>query len=264
MQPVREVGLLCAGGVRQSFLSRMPALLRRLGPIKSSSFRVSRKIANFLRAGYAASHYSVLESCPLILVWMPEAKLDSALRDLAARAPMRPAPFSSNIVVLCDCVRDSFAPGALGKTGARVATLNAVPESGERLFVAEGDPAAVRHLRLLLEENRRRLIALKPHTKPLFFAGIHASSPLLLPLAATGTASLRTAGFSRSQAALVNEALGARALHRYAKGGLKAWGRRTEAELRRALKHGVPEIRARFPRLADCYEEGIRLTLAQL
>jgi hypothetical protein len=257
------VGLVCAGGVGQSFLARMPALLQRLGPIKTSVFRLSRQVANTLRAGRAVSHHSALESCKLILVRVPEARLDSVLRELVARAPIRQTPFCSNIVVLCDCVRDSLAPSALLGTGARVATLNPIPDSGERIFVAEGHPAAVRHLRVLLAENQRKLIGLRPGAKPLFFAGIHAGAPLLLPWIAAGMACLRAAGFSRPEAAVVGEILGVRVLRKYAKAGAKVWSRITAAELRAALEHGVPVIRARDPRLADLYEQGIRVALSQ-
>jgi len=44
-------GLVGAGGVGRSFLARMPALLERIGPVKGASLRVSRRIANGLRAG---------------------------------------------------------------------------------------------------------------------------------------------------------------------------------------------------------------------
>src|SRR5580658_583850 len=249
MEPEDGVGLVCAGGVGQSFLARMPALLQHLGPIKTSAFRVSRQVANTLRAGEAASHYSVLEACRLILVWVPDARLDRVLRDLVARTPIRKAPFSSPMLVLCGCVRDSLAPSALHGTGARIATLNPIPDSGERIFVAEGHPATVRHLRALFAECGRKVILLKPGAKPLFFAGIHAGAPLLLPWIAAGMACLRAAGFSRSEAAAVGEILGARVLRKYAKAGAKAWSRITAVELRAALEHGVPEIRARDPRL---------------
>src|ERR1700691_2589747 len=153
MQPEDGMGLVCAGGVNQSFLARMPALLQHLGPIKTSSFRVSRQTANSLRAGYAASHYSALEPCRLILVAVPEAKLDRILRDMVARTPIRKEPFSKNMVVLCGCERDSRAPSPLHAPGARVASLNLIPDSREHVFVAEGHPATVRHLRILFAES---------------------------------------------------------------------------------------------------------------
>jgi hypothetical protein len=264
MQCEDGVGLVCAGSVNQSFLARMPALLEHLGPIKASSFRVSRQTANSLRAGYAASHYSALESCQLILVSAPEGKLDRILREMAARTPIRKAPFSKNMVVLCECVRDSLAPNPLHGTGARVASLNVIPDSREQIFVAEGHPDAVRCLRRLFADSRRRFIALKPGTKPLFFAGLHAGAPLLMPWVALGIASLRAAGFSRSEAVMVGEILGVRALRRYSKAGAKSWNRQTESGLRHALDNDIPSIRSRDSRLADLYEQGIRLALAQL
>ena len=241
------MGLVCAGGVNQSFLARMPALLQHLGPIKTSSFRVSRQTANSLRAGYAASHYTELETCPLILVWAPEGRLDRILQEMVVRTPIRKAPFSKNMVVLCGCVRDSVAPSPLRGTGARVASLNLIPDSREQIFVA----------------SRRKIIELKPGTKPLFFAGLHAGASLLLPWVALGIASLRAAGFSRAEAVMVGEILGIRTIRRYSKAGAKSWNRQTEAGLRHALDHDIPAIRSRDPRLAELYEQGIRLALAQ-
>jgi hypothetical protein len=263
MQPEDGMGLVCAGGVTQSFLARMPALLRHLGPIKTSSFRVSRQAANSLRAGYATSHYSALEPCRLILVAVPEASMERILREMVARTPIRKAAFSQNMVVLCGCERDSLAPNPLHLTGARVASLNPIPDTREQIFVAEGHPDTLRHLRSLFAESRRKIIALKPRSKPLFFAGIYAGAPLLLPWFALGMASLRAAGFSRSEAAMVGETLGIRALRKYAKAGAKAWNRQIEAGLRRALDHDIPAIRSRDPRLAELYEQGIRVALAQ-
>jgi len=263
MQPEDGMGLVCAGGVTQSFLARMPAVLRGLGPIKTSSFRLSRQTANSLRAGYAASHYSALEACPLIFVAVPEAGLERILREMAARTPIRKAPFSTNMVVLCGCVRDSLTLSPLHGTGARIASLNLIPDSQEQIFVAEGHPDTVRRLRALLGESRRKVIVLKPGTKPLFFAGIHAGAPLLLPWIALAIASLRAAGFSRSEAAMVGEMLGIRTLRKYAKAGSKAWNSQTERGLRHALDHGIPAIRCRDPRLAEVYEQGIRLALAE-
>jgi len=263
MQLENGMGLVCAGGVNRSFLARMPALLRHLGPIKTSSFRVSRQIANSWRAGYAASHYTALEPCQLILVSAPEARLDRILREMVTRTPIHKAPFSKNMVVLCGCVRDTLAPNPLHGTGARVASLNLIPDSQEKIFVAEGHPDTIRSLRGLFAESRRNIIALKPGTKPLFFAGIYAGAPLLLPWIAMGMASFRAAGFSRSEAVKVGEMLGTRALRKYAKAGAKVWNGKTERCLRHALDNDIPAIRSRDPGLADLYEQGIRVALGQ-
>ncbi len=256
------MGLVCAGGVNQSFLARMPALLGRLGPIKASTYRVARQIANTLRTGEAASHYSTLEACPAIWTFVPEADLDRILRDLVAQTPFQETRRRNTMVVLCDCVRDSLAAGALRMAGARVASLNAIPGSREQIFVAEGHRDTLRMVRRLLEEDKRKLIELKPGMKPLFFAGVHAAGPLLLPWIASGMECLRAAGFTRTEAATVGEFLGVHALRSYVRAGAKAWNRRTAASLRQALENDLPAIRSGNPRLADSYEQGIRVALA--
>ncbi len=256
------MGLVCAGGVNQSFLARMPALLARLGPIKASSYRVARQIANTLRTGEAASHYSMLEACPVIWTFVPEADLDRILRDLVAQTPSPETRCRKTMVVLCDCVRDSLAAGALRASGARVVSLNPIPGSREQIFVAEGHRDTLRMLRRLLEEDKRKLIELKPGTKPLFFAGVHAAAPPLLPWIAAGMECLREAGFTRAEAAAVGEFLGVHTLRSYIRAGAKSWNRRTEAALRQALANDIPAIRSGNPRLADLYEQGIRVALA--
>jgi hypothetical protein len=165
------------------------------------------------------------------------------------------------MVVLCDCVRDSLAACALRAAGARVASLNAIPGSREQIFVAEGHRDTLRVLRRLLEEDKRKLIELKPGTKPLFFAGVHAAAPLLLPWIAAGMECLRAAGFTRTEAATVGEFLGVHTLRSYVRAGTKAWNRKTAAALRQALENDIPAIRAGNPRLADLYQEGIRVAL---
>ncbi|HEY4359430.1 MAG TPA: hypothetical protein VGN17_00580 [Bryobacteraceae bacterium] len=253
------MGLVCAGGLSQSFLTRLPALTARLGPIKAPSFRVARQMSNTLRAGSPASHYSALDGCPMIWVSVPEASLDRVLRDLAVRTPIRKAPFTKTMVVLCGCERDSLAPDALKGTGARVATLNPVPDTQEKIFVAEGHAATVRALRALLEKEKRKLICLAPAGKSLYFAGIHMSAPLLLPWIAAGMECLRASGFTRAEAVQVGEILGSRAIKKYGKAGVKAWNRHIAAGLRRALDQDVAKIQDAC--LAERYEQGIRIAL---
>src|SRR2546425_4315552 len=112
MRSARVTGLVGAGGVSRSYLARMPKLLGTLGPIKASSFRVARRIANTLRAGYAVSDYAALEPCHLICVAVPEAMLDRVVRDLAARAPLE-----GTLVLVCDSMRDSLWPSPLRTAG---------------------------------------------------------------------------------------------------------------------------------------------------
>jgi len=203
----KTAGLIGAGGVNQSFLARLPAALEQLGPVKGSSLRVSRRIANGLRAGFGVDDYRALVPCGFIWILAPETALDFITAELASAVSL-----DGKTVVLCDSLRDSLRPSPLRTAGARVATLNCLPESSERKFVGEGHPAALAQLRKLLALDRRKMIELHPATKPLYFAGAYLGSQLLMPWIAGAAESFRAAGFSREEAVGAVEALGVRAL----------------------------------------------------
>lgn len=250
------IGLVCNGSATRSFLARLPALLARLGPVKASTFRIARQISHSLRAGQAVSHYSALEPCPMIWFAIPDSILDRTLRDFVAQTPL-----DKPMVVLCESARASAVPAPLAGIGARVVWLHPVPESRERLFVAEGHSAPLRVLHRLLAEDGRKLIELKPGGRPLFFAGIYFASAVLLPWFAGAIESLRASGLTRAEAAAVGENLGARTLRRYVKAGDRAWDRRIAPALRHILEQDLEPIRRINAQLAELYEKGIRAAL---
>ncbi|MEO8050123.1 MAG: hypothetical protein ABI833_06875 [Acidobacteriota bacterium] len=251
MKVQRPAGLVGAGGVNRSFLGRLPALLAQLGPVKGSSLKVSRRIANGLRAGFGIDDYRALESCGFIWIVAPETTLDFIAGELASAIPL-----ADKTVVLCDSLRDSLRPSPLRTAGARLVTLNCVPESAERKFVAEGNAAALTELRKLLARDRRKLIELRPATKPLYFAGAYMGSHLLMPWIAGAAESLRAAGFSREDAVSLVEALGVRSLRAYAKAGDKAWNRATAERLHRAIARDLETLRFTDSRLAALFTDG--------
>jgi predicted short-subunit dehydrogenase-like oxidoreductase (DUF2520 family) len=257
MRAAPLTGLVGAGGVNRSFLARMPKLLGTLGPVKAASFRVARRIANTLGAGYPVSDYAALKESVLILVDVPESSLDRVIGDLAAYAPLE-----GSAVILCDSMRDSLWPNPLRAKGASVASLNAIPESSEQTFVAEGDSAAVAELRRLAALDRRKLIELQPASKALYFSGVHLVTNLLLPCIAGSVESLRAAGFTRSQATQVAQTLGTRTLREYGKAGRKAWNRDMVLALRRNVAEKLEVIRGADPHLADLYARGVEQALA--
>jgi hypothetical protein len=246
-----SAGLVGAGGVNQSFLARMPGLLERIGPVKGSSLRVSRRISNGLRSGTGVGDYAPFASCELIWLAVPEPSLDAISTALAAAISLH-----GKAIVLCDVMRDSFWPSPLRTAGARVATLNCIPEMGERIFVADGHPGVLAQLRKLLALERRELIELHPAAKPLYLSGLHLTADLLLPFIAGAVEGLRGAGFSRNKAARVVEHIGSRALRSYAKAGPKAWKRVLAERLHRAILHDFEAVRQRDPRLAALVAEG--------
>jgi len=79
-------GLIGTGNLTDSPLTRFWSLPERLGPVKSSSYRLASRIANMLRAGHPVKDYADFESCILILVCVPEEKcLASGIRDAFVR-----------------------------------------------------------------------------------------------------------------------------------------------------------------------------------
>jgi hypothetical protein len=251
MKACKRVGLVGAGGVNQSFLARMPALLGLLGPVKGSTLRVSRRIANGLRAGFAAGDYGELQPCEFIWIFAPEDTLDRVAADLAAEVAMQ-----GKMVVLCDVLRDSLGPSPLRTAGARLATVNCVPESDEQVFVAEGHPAVIAALRKQLAVEGRKLIELRPAAKTLYLSGAHMGAHLLMPWIAGAVESFRAAGFSRSEAARVVQALGARALRGYEKAGVRSWSQADAERLYQAIEADMDAIRLTDHRLAALYTDG--------
>ena len=250
------MGLIAAGGVNRTFVARMPVLLARMGPVKAASFRVARRIANTLRAGEAVMNYGALAPCDLIWIAVPDTGLDRVSRDLAAATPL-----AGKIAVLCGSARDSFWLGPLLSGGARVVTLNCVEESNERLFVAEGDPDAMRALVRVIAAEKRKLIQLRAASKALYLSGVHLATHLLLPWIAASVESLRDAGLSRVEATRVANALGGRALRSYAKAGPKAWSPVAADRLQLSIARDLDTIRSVDPRLAALYADGVEQAL---
>lgn len=252
-----STGLVVSGGLQRQFLSRMPALLEQLGPVKASSFRVARQIANTLHAGYAISHYSALEACKLIWIAVPETTLERVVRDLTAQMPVH-----RTMVVLCNMARDSSWPNALRAAGARMATVNQVGEGRESVLMGEGHADTLRAARKVLGPAQHRFVEIRPYTKAIYFAGISLSTQLLLPWIDASTGCLRAAGLARSQATELVASLSAKIMRAYASGGQKAWNRGAEAALHKSANRDAERLASIDPRLGQLYGEGVRLALA--
>jgi hypothetical protein len=233
-----QAGLVCAGGVTRSFLARMPKLLASIGPLKATSYRVARRISNLLHKGRAVDNYAALATCGAIWIAVPEKALSRIVSELPPGAP----------AIVCDTFRKSA-----DFPRPRIATLHAIPPD-ERTLVAEGHPDAIRYLRRVAAADRRKLIEIRPESKPLLLAGMSFATHIALPWIAAAVESLRAAGLSRAEATRIVGQLGDRTLRSYAKAGTKAWTPAAEAELRRALT--LPNAR-----LADLYRTGIDCAL---
>ncbi|MEQ1885026.1 MAG: NAD(P)-binding domain-containing protein [Bryobacteraceae bacterium] len=252
MKSRKTGGLIGAGGVGQSFLSRLPALLAHVGPVKGASLHVSRRIANNLRAGMGVKEYSALAKCGIVFIAVPEDSLDRICNELAAAVPL-----TGKLVILCDVFRDSTHAGALRSAGAKVATLNSIPELDEKVFVAEGHSAAIDELDRLLASDHRKLIHIKASAKPMYLAGIHIAAHLFLPWVAGAVEGLRAAGFSRQEATRTVGVIGWRAIRGYEKAGSKAWNAAAAEALHRFLMQNRAPLRQADRRMGILFSESM-------
>jgi hypothetical protein len=246
-----EAGLISAGGFSKSFLARMPTVLRTLGPVKATSFRVARRITNAARAGHPVETYAALSDRALLWIALPEAALDRVLHELSAEASL-----AQKMIVICGAARGSATLRAAGC----VATLDAIP-GDEGTLVAEGHPSVLRQIRRIAAAEQRKLIEISPAAKPSYLAGVHLASDLLLPYFSAAVEMLRDSGFSRAQATRIAEGLGARALRAYAKAGTKAWNNATALDLRASRERDLASIRSADSRRARLYERAIEQAL---
>jgi hypothetical protein len=256
MKVRKLAGLVGAGGLGRSFVARMPSLLARIGPVKGTSLGVSRRIARGLKTGSGVADYRALEKCSILWLAVPEHLLDRISEELSAAISL-----AGKTVVLCDAMRDSFRPSPLRTAGARVVALNCVPESSERLFVAEGHPEALAELRHLLAIEHRKLIELRPAAKSLYLCGVHLSAHLLLPWIAGAVESLRSSGFSRDEATRLVEVLGTKALRAYGKAGPKAWKRLPAERLHQAMMQESEAVHLTDPRLMALCNKGFETSV---
>src|SRR5580693_2238998 len=96
MKKAKSVALIGAGKLTDSPLSRFYWLSDRLGPVKSSSYRLASRIANQLRAGCPVRDFEEFHASELILVSVPDPMLAGVLRDLASA----PIDFNGKAIVL--------------------------------------------------------------------------------------------------------------------------------------------------------------------
>lgn len=68
MKKARSAALSGAGNFTDSFVSKFYGLCDRLGPVKSTSTRLARRIVNYLRAGDPVNDYTGFNSCELTAV----------------------------------------------------------------------------------------------------------------------------------------------------------------------------------------------------
>lgn len=256
MAKPQPIALIAEGQLSRSFLSRLPHLRERLGPVKAASPRVASRIVNTLRAGRPAPDYASLAACRAVLIYVPGPRLREIQEQMLAAAPWR-----NKVALLCDEVLSSTTLAPLAQAGSFVASLAPIEGFEERRFVAEGDPQGVRLARLLVEDGRRRVIEIAPGGKDLFLAGLDFATSLFTPMAAAATECLKGTGLPTGAASSIVERLFDRSLRGYVKAGRKSWGGPLALKDQEQVRRHLEALFRASPLLASYYTESALFAL---
>jgi predicted short-subunit dehydrogenase-like oxidoreductase (DUF2520 family) len=215
-----QFGLVAEGDSRHSEVLRLPRLAEDLGPVKSSSFGTARKLSNFLRAGYAVSEYDELQAARVILLRVPDAALPRIMDDLYAAGLV----LSNFSFVLCESWLTSEALAPLRQAGATVATLVSVPTQERNWFLMEGQQAAIRPLRQLIDRNDARALEIRLGTKHLYFAAELLATALPIPLLIASQQALRGTGLTSRNLTTISGEMIQEMFRGLLKGARMTWG----------------------------------------
>jgi hypothetical protein len=187
-----QAGLIIEGSSTTSTVLRLPKIPEELGPIKSRNLQVARRLSNLLKAGYPVANYEALEAARLILLRAPDCVVPRIVDELCQSELV----FKDLSFVLCESWLSTNTLEPLRSRGASVATLVDVPSGDRTWFVVEGQLAAVRQVRRLIELNEARALELRPGTKHFYFAATLLATTVPIPLFLAAQKALRGSGVS--------------------------------------------------------------------
>jgi predicted short-subunit dehydrogenase-like oxidoreductase (DUF2520 family) len=239
MKKAKSVGLIGAGSLTDSPLTRFWSLPERLGPVKSASYRVASRIANMLQAGRPVKDYAEFESCVLILVCVPEECVALVVSDMLSSG----ISWRGKAVVLCSTWLDSGALRDLSAHGASVGSISPIPGFDDQRYLVEGDGLAIRESKRLVEHRERRALAIERHLKPFYLAALTCTGSLLFALLRVAFEALHHAGTPPGLSATLLERQITRTFRSFLKGGRRAYPEPRELPRQlRALSAASPEL----------------------
>ncbi|MDX2153813.1 MAG: hypothetical protein SFV54_23930 [Bryobacteraceae bacterium] len=203
MKKARPLALVGAGPAEGFSLVRRPGILMRLGPVKSSSYRLASRIANALRHGFAVRECDDLDEAGVILLCAPDTQLSEIVDELAASG----RPWRGRTVIVCGSGSGSEVLAPLAQQGAAVGSVCQVGELTPPRYLAEGDRPALREVRGLFTGDGSRLIEINKGMKRECMS-VFANLPLMLPsLIDDSIRRLAGAGLDKQTAAPIIERL---------------------------------------------------------
>lgn len=215
-----QAGLVIEGNSTASTLLRLPSVGGELGPIKASGLQVARRVSNFLKAGFAVTSYAELGGARTILIRVPDASIEKVVAEICESE----FEWAEHSFILCETWAPTETLEPLRERGANIASLVALPNGHEKTFAVEGDLAAVRQVRRLIEGGNAHSIELRPGCKYLLFAATVLCTAIPVPILLMAQQLLRDGGVSGNQLSFAIEQMSEEMLSSFLKGARMTWG----------------------------------------
>jgi predicted short-subunit dehydrogenase-like oxidoreductase (DUF2520 family) len=254
MKKPQPVALICAGKLTDGALMRFRGLPDRLGPVMSTSLRLASRVVNTLRAGYAASGYEAFETCGVILLSVPDVAAPGFIREIAAAGQYwTRKDWSQKFAILCSTLLESDALAPLAALGAQTASICEVAGFDGRLFLAEGDKAAITAVRPLIAGPDVKVVSVPGGHKTFYLAAAGCTGPLLTSLLICADECLSLSGLGVSEASGILQVQAQKTTRSFLSAGRKTY--QEPADLARQ----IAALRARNPAIGEFFEESVRL-----
>jgi len=253
MKKSTPVGLVAAGNLTDSPLSRFRWLSSRLGPVKSASFRVARRIVNIIEAGHAVREYADLDTCGMILICVPDEQLPKITAELLSSQ----IAWRRKAVVIFSTWLDSSQLDEFSRRGAAIGSISPIPGFDETRYLVEGDRLAIREASSLVEDRERRAVAIERTLKPFYLAALTCTGNLLFTLLIASSEALHRAGIPALLSGTILDRQLSRTFRSFLRGGKNAY-----PEVRE-LSPQLRALRSVNPALAHYVEQSASLA-AQL
>ncbi len=216
-EPRVEFGVIGAGALSKSLIGQLPRKSRQIGPVAGVSYRVASRMANSLRAGYAARNADELDGVPAVLFHAP----DDQVRPLAELLEKANINWKDKSLIFCDC----SAPVALVE---RFRTLGASAAVARRFGIAgtimvEGTAPALAVAIRIASELKLRPIEIAPGTSDQFAATLTLATAALTPLINRAADLLKAVGLRDKAAVGMATALFEQTIQEYGHSGKQSW-----------------------------------------
>jgi hypothetical protein len=212
-----EYGVIGAGALSKSLVGHLPRKSRQIGPVVGVSFRVASRIANSLRAGYAARSADELNSLPVILFHAPDVQV----RNIAALLERAQIDWSNKALIFCDCEAPVALIDRFRALGASTAVARQFGISGT--IMVEGAAPALMRAHRIAADLRLRAIEITPGSGDVFAAALTLATAAQTPLIHRATGMMRACGLRDKAAVQLATMLFEQTAQEYGHSGRQSW-----------------------------------------